>query len=139
MFGGRLTALRYPEKELVSVPAERVWYEPAQPLPDARPGDVPGRYGRRRCRGPPAIPTCSTSPTCSGKRVVETGYHGRVTVREENAAGALEVMSRFAVDPRWLLYLPPDHGPVPPPPAGRTCWSTRPRRSRPTRPTASPR
>ena len=32
VFGGRLTALRYPEKELVSVPAERVWYEPAEPL-----------------------------------------------------------------------------------------------------------
>ncbi len=48
-----------------------------------------------------------------GKRVIETGYQGRVTVREENAAGALEVMSRFAVDPRWLLYLPPTMSPSP--------------------------
>ena len=29
VFGGKLTALRYPEKELVSVPAARVYYEPA--------------------------------------------------------------------------------------------------------------
>jgi protein phosphatase len=34
-----------------------------------------------------------------------------VTVREENAAAALEVMSRFAVDPRWLAYLPPTMAP----------------------------
>ena len=46
-----------------------------------------------------------------GKRIVETRHHGRVTVREENAAGALEVMSRFAIDPRWLLYLPPTMAP----------------------------
>ena len=30
-------------------------------------------------------------------------------MRAENAAAALEVMSRFAIDPRWLVYLPP-HG-----------------------------
>jgi protein phosphatase len=28
-------------------------------------------------------------------------------VREENAIAALEVMGRFAVDPKWLVYLPP--------------------------------
>ena len=33
-------------------------------------------------------------------------------VREDHAAAALEVMSRFAVDPRWLLYLPPTMSPV---------------------------
>ena len=42
VFGGRLTALRYPEKEIVSVPAERVWYEPARPFPrPPRPPAVP--------------------------------------------------------------------------------------------------
>ena len=35
VFGGKLTALRYPEKELVSVPAARVYYEPARPLAEA--------------------------------------------------------------------------------------------------------
>jgi len=30
-----------------------------------------------------------------------------VTVREENATAALEVMSRFAANPKWLIYLPP--------------------------------
>jgi len=46
-----------------------------------------------------------------GKRVIETSVAGRITVREENAAGALEVMSRFAIDPRYLLYLPPTMAP----------------------------
>ena len=32
VFGGRLTALRYPERELVGVPAERQWCAPAEPL-----------------------------------------------------------------------------------------------------------
>jgi protein phosphatase len=34
-----------------------------------------------------------------------------VTIREENARAALEVMSRFAADPRWLIYLPPTMSP----------------------------
>ncbi len=33
VFGGRLTALRYPERELVSVPARRTWYEQRSPRP----------------------------------------------------------------------------------------------------------
>ena len=32
VFGGRLTALRYPERELVDVPAERQWCAPSRPL-----------------------------------------------------------------------------------------------------------
>ncbi|MGX1506743.1 UNVERIFIED_CONTAM: polynucleotide kinase-phosphatase [Streptomyces graminofaciens] len=36
----------------------------------------------------------------------------RIGVREENAAAALEVMSRFAVDPRLLTYLPPTMAPT---------------------------
>ena len=32
-------------------------------------------------------------------------------IREENAIPALEVMSRFAADPKWLIYLPPTMSP----------------------------
>jgi protein phosphatase len=46
-----------------------------------------------------------------GKRIVETRLQGNVTIREENASAALEVMSRFAADPRWLVYLPPTMSP----------------------------
>ena len=37
VFGGELTALRYPERELVAVPAEQQWYEPVRPLVAATP------------------------------------------------------------------------------------------------------
>jgi protein phosphatase len=99
VFGGRLTALRYPERELVSVPAGRVWYEPVKPLASAAPAVAE--------RDPGVLFISDVL----GKRVIETSVAGRVTVREENAAGALEVMSRFALDPRWLLYLPPTMAP----------------------------
>ncbi len=102
VFGGRLSGLRYPEKETVSVPAEKVWYEPAKPFPTA--ADQPS-HADRRDRDQLDI------EDVLGKRVVETAHHGNVTVREDNAAGALEVMSRFALHPRWLPYLPPTMAP----------------------------
>ncbi|MFF2729168.1 polynucleotide kinase-phosphatase [Streptomyces sp. NPDC058008] len=98
VFGGKMTALRWPEREIVDVPAERVWYEPVRPLTTEAPG---GREGRPL-----------DLADVQGRRVVETRHMGRVAVREENAAAALEVMSRFAVDPRLLTYLPPTMAPT---------------------------
>jgi protein phosphatase len=99
VFGGKLTALRYPERELVQVDAARVYYEPARPL--APP--APARPDRPH--------DLLDIEDVAGKRTVDTRLHHRVTVRAENAAAALEVMSRFAVDPRWLIYLPPTMAP----------------------------
>ncbi|WP_225808309.1 polynucleotide kinase-phosphatase [Streptomyces spinosus] len=98
VFGGKLTALRWPERELVDVPAERVWYEPARPLRTEAPGGQDGRP--------------LDLADVHGRRAVETRHAGRVAVREENAAAALEVMSRFATDPRLLPYLPPTMAPT---------------------------
>jgi protein phosphatase len=98
VFGGKLTALRWPERELVDVPAEQVWYEPARPLHSEAPGGHDGRP--------------LDLADVHGRRAVETRHAGRVAIREENAAAALEVMSRFAVDPRLLPYLPPTMAPT---------------------------
>ncbi|MFD4141233.1 polynucleotide kinase-phosphatase [Streptomyces sp. NPDC058572] len=98
VFGGRMTALRWPERELVDVPAQKVWYEPAKPLVTEAPGSREGRP--------------LDLADVHGKRVVETRHMARIGVREENAAAALEVMSRFAVDPRLLTYLPPTMAPT---------------------------
>ena len=98
VFGGSLTALRYPERELVAVPAEQVWYEPARPLESAT------RAGRD--------PGVLDLGDVLGRRSVQTRLMGDLVVHEENSAAALEVMSRFAVDPRWLVYLPPTMAPV---------------------------
>ncbi len=40
VFGGRLTALRWPERELVSVPARQVWCIPARPFLPERGADL---------------------------------------------------------------------------------------------------
>ncbi|MFD5672668.1 polynucleotide kinase-phosphatase [Streptomyces sp. NPDC127040] len=98
VFGGRMTALRWPERELVDVPAEKVWYEPVRPLA----AEVPGGHDGRPL----------DLADVHGRRIVETRHLGNVTVREENAAAALEVMSRFAVDPRLVPYLPPTMAPT---------------------------
>ncbi len=47
-----------------------------------------------------------------GKRLINTRLKPNITIREENAIAALEVMSRFAANPKWLIYLPPTMSPV---------------------------
>jgi protein phosphatase len=105
VFGGRLTALRYPEREVVSVPAHGTYYEPVRPfLPEGA--------------AAPPVPAMRRDgelldlDDVLGKRIVGTRLAGRITVRAENAAAAIEVMSRFAVAPQQLLYLPPTMSPV---------------------------
>ncbi len=100
VFGGRLTALRWPERELVSVPAQKTYYEPVRPVPATEPAP----------EDRPAF--VLDIGDVAGKRIVETALTRTVTIREENAAAALEVMSRFATDPRWLIYLPPTMAPA---------------------------
>ena len=97
VFGGRLTALRWPEREVVSVAARQTYAEPARPLKpaEAAPDDL------------------LDLADVTGKRFVQTSLQHSVTIRAENAAAALETMARFAVDPRWLIYLPPTMAPPP--------------------------
>lgn len=100
VFGGKLTALRWPEKELVQVEAKAVHYAPLRPLEDAL-------VAARARSGDDLLDIADVYD----KRVVTTRLTPRITVRAENAAAALEVMSRFAVDPRWLVHLPPTMSP----------------------------
>ncbi len=109
-FGGVLTALRYPENEVVSVPAHRVYAEPARPFLDAeKPLEtLDARAGDDLLR----------IDDVTGKRVVSTALMGHLTIRAEQAGPALEVLTRFAADPRWLVYLPPTMAPCPASPSG---------------------
>ena len=67
VFGGKLTALRYPEKELVSVAARGDVLEPARPfLPEA---ELPERADGAAAR----TTTCSTSRTCSASGLSRRG------------------------------------------------------------------
>ncbi len=46
-----------------------------------------------------------------GKRIISTRLRPNVTIREENGMAALEAMSCFAANPKWLIYLPPTMSP----------------------------
>jgi protein phosphatase len=104
VFGGRLTALRYPEKELLSVPAAQTYCEPIKPL--APPVGEPSLDAQQQ------HDDLLNLADVSGKRVIATRYQSNVIIREGNAAAALEAMSRFAANPKWLIYLPPTMSPV---------------------------
>ena len=103
VFGGRLTALRWPEKTLVSVPARATYAESARPFLAGAAGDV--------LTAQQTNDSLLDIEDVLGKRLVTTRLHRSVTIREENAAAALEVMSRFAANPKWLIYLPPTMSP----------------------------
>jgi protein phosphatase len=104
VFGGKLTALRYPEKEFVSVPALQTYYEPAKPFLPAE-DQAPALTAQQQ------YDDVLDLEDIYGKRIVSTRLHRTVTIREENSIAALEVMSRFASDPKWLIYLPPTMSP----------------------------
>ncbi|MEA5503025.1 polynucleotide kinase-phosphatase [Halotia wernerae UHCC 0503] len=102
VFGGKLTALRYPEKELVSIPAARVYCEPVKPLVE----NTATRTSQQE------LDDVLYIEDVVGKRIINTRLQSNITIREENAIAALEVMSRFATNPKWLIYLPPTMSPV---------------------------
>jgi protein phosphatase len=145
VFGGKLTALRYPEKEFVQVAANREYYAPAKPLMA-----IESLTASMSLMGTEPLKTNATEPLAetsvasdasaeselfstegkqtqtvdiqrmddllnitdvTGKRIIQTSLHGNVTIREENSVSALEVMSRFAANPNWLIYLPPTMSP----------------------------
>jgi protein phosphatase len=105
VYGGRLTALRYPEQELVSVPAARVYYEPIRPLAPVTDAPATSRSVQQE------LDDLLEIEDVIGKRIISTRLRSNITIREENAMAAIEVMSRFAANPKWLVYLPPTMSP----------------------------
>ena len=128
VFGGELTALRWPERDLVSVPAVAVHYEPIRPAAGKQPGPSRlldegavqgGQPGSSRLLdegavqgGQPGSSRLLDVSDVLGKHHVETKLAGRVLIEAERSSAALEVMSRFAADPRWLVHLPPTMAPA---------------------------
>lgn len=146
-FGGKLSALRYPERELVQVDAYARYADSIRPLAaPASPGaasvevasaasdgcDAPG--STRDAASDESDSGSRTSATSDssarsadrphgdselrwsdvlGRRTVQTRLHGKIRVREESAAGGFETLSRFALPPRQLPYLPPTMAPAP--------------------------
>lgn len=93
VFGGALAALRYPEMEIVSVPAQKIWF--ASPKPLQKPANT-------------YLPDVSE---LLKRKKLETGLDVTVFREEERSLGALEIAGRFAITPNWLIYLPPAMSP----------------------------
>lgn len=96
VFGGKLTAYRYPERDIIEVGALRQYYEPIKPLEEPVDEDMGDML---------------TVGDFNRKMHIETELMSSIDIHENNAAAALEIMSRFAADPHWLIYLPPTMSP----------------------------
>ncbi len=102
VFGGSLTALRYPERELVSVPAAKIYVQPIPPLKnliDKESNDPRNEY------------TLDIEDVI-GKKILHCRHYQPVTIKEDNAPAALEIINRFGIDPKWMIYLPPTMSPT---------------------------
>ena len=92
VFGGKLTALRYPERELVSVDAAKVYCEPVKPL-DAE----------KNTKSIQQQDDVLDIVDVTGKRFISTRIYRQINIRQDQSIAALEIMSRFAVNPKWLI------------------------------------
>ena len=101
VFGGKLTALRWPERELVAVPAAQIYAEPVRPLHPEADG----------LSAQAAADDLLDIDDVRGKRIIETRLAKTVTILEDQATPALETIARFAINPKWLVYLPPTMSP----------------------------
>jgi len=95
VFGGKLTVMRYPEKDIVQVDAGQEYYAPAKPFLDM----------------PVSNDDVLNIDDVLGQKYLATRLRRGIKINAENSAAALEVMSRFAADPHWLIYLPPTMSP----------------------------
>lgn len=102
VYGGKLSALRYPEKEIVSVAAKQIYCESAKPFLPIEDSMLTSQQ---------QLDDVLDLDDVLGKRIIDTRWHGKIGIREENAIAAIEVMSRFAANPKWLIYLPPTMSP----------------------------
>ena len=132
-FGGSLTALRYPEEELVSVKAQKTYCKPVKPLEAIGSGTANTSENEKAERENAIASETGAADATSGnyafmalqhlddyvldiedvtgRRIVQTRLKNNILIREENSIAALEAMSRFAVNPKWLIYLPPTMSP----------------------------
>ena len=99
VFGGKLTALQYPERTFVSVNALETYAEPGRPIQETT-SDTTVDDGLLHIED------------VLGRRTITTRRGRNVVIPEQNAVAALEVMSRFAINPKWLVYLPPTMSPT---------------------------
>ena len=92
VFGGMLTAFRYPEKTLVSVNSLKEYIKPIKPLTDDTQDD-----------------NLSINNMINGLSLL-TKFKS-INISSNRVDKSIETISRFSVDPHWLIYLPPTMSP----------------------------
>ncbi|GGJ19260.1 polynucleotide kinase-phosphatase [Deinococcus roseus] len=97
VFGGKLTALQYPELTLAEVAAHKEYCEPGTKLKNLLNAQQAADHTLRW-------------QDFAREKFIETAV-GTVRIHEANNIAALETASRFALDPRWLIFLPPTVSP----------------------------
>ena len=95
VFGGKLTALRWPERTLVERPAARTYYEPVRPIHKTN----QAHEGMLKLED------------VTGTQRVETRTMGQIRVDAARIAAAIDVATRFALPAQWLVYIPPTMAP----------------------------
>jgi protein phosphatase len=102
VFGGKLTALCYPERTLVHVDAKQEYYAPKRPL-------VPASATNASLQT--QYDDLLDAQDILDKKQIETRLMGVLKLRPLDAAKAFESLCRFGVHPQWLTYLPPTMSP----------------------------
>ncbi|MCL2774168.1 MAG: polynucleotide kinase-phosphatase [Oscillospiraceae bacterium] len=101
VFGGKLTAYKYPENELVQAEAKKEYYPPAKPFLE---NNANTTYDDM-------LNIDDVMPVAGGQKYISTNLRRNIKINAENSTAALEIMSRFSADPHWLIYLPPTMSP----------------------------
>lgn len=104
VFGGALTALRYPELQTVSVAAKKQYAKPAKPLC----APMVGAIGTQNAKDQMMFDQVVFLQ--DGK--IHTKYLGQLFISKQQRAAAIETFARHGVDPRVCPYLPPTMSPA---------------------------
>lgn len=101
VFGGALSALRFPEREIVSVPANKVHCEPKRPLAMNLP-----------VIGKDEATDSVNFERIAGRNLVTTRYNYFVTIKDSSSPPIVEFLEIGGLNPRWMIYLPPRLSPT---------------------------
>jgi protein phosphatase len=107
VFGGYLSAWRYPEGKIVQVKAHKVYFEPIKHIGTTEPDAV----GSATDGFPMESSDLIRIEKLIGKQFITTEIEGEIKIPAERMAAALELVGRFSVNTGWLIYLPPTMSP----------------------------
>ncbi|HEX2900398.1 MAG TPA: polynucleotide kinase-phosphatase, partial [Bacteroidia bacterium] len=100
VFGGMLTALSYPERQIVSVKPKEMYCQPLRPL-----------HWNSIMATASKVDDSLSVDLVGARALVSTrhGYH--LSLQEPQVVAVMQMLATEAVAPKWLIYLPPTVSP----------------------------